>query len=490
MNAMRIGIIGGGPGGLMTAYRLERRAKFACEITLFEASGRLGGKIMTPHFRTLPVRYEAGAAELYDYSQLGPDPLRELVEELGFKTRPMWGDAVLLGDRVLHADGDIRRELGEAAATMLDDFASRAAAHIRPRDYYEPDWQADNQDPFGGMTFAALLDEIEDDDARKFLEVSVHSDVATEPWKTNAIYGLQNYLMMRPEYMQLYSIEGGLERLPRELAARLGAKVLLNQPVLAVERDDEEDSYLVSSRVGEELVEDEFDILIVALPVNWIPLVDWRGTTLARAMRKHVAHYSNLAHYLRVSLLFDRPFWRERLDGSYFMVDGLGGFCVYDETAKDRMDPRGVLGCLLAGDAALTLGNLDDDTLIERVAAALPPSLRDPNVPRLEGRVHRWLGAVSGLPGGYPIAEPDARHVPEPLEHPWFFAVGDYLFDATLNSVLDSADTVVDWILEEVEEHQSTLALEERVETPPDSSERALRDANFEPPSPPQETVA
>jgi hypothetical protein len=30
--------------------------------------------------------------------------------------------------------------------------------------------------------------------------------------------------------------------------------------------------------------------------------------------------------------------------------------------------------------------------------------------------------------------------------------VGDYLFDSTLNGLLDSADTVVEWILEELEE--------------------------------------
>jgi glycine/D-amino acid oxidase-like deaminating enzyme len=490
MNVMRIGIIGGGPGGLMTAYRLEQRAKFPCELTLFEAASRLGGKILTPHFRTLPVRYEAGAAELYDYSRLGPDPLRELVDELGFKTRPMWGDAVVLGDRVLHGESDIGRELGEATLRCLREFAARARSHIGTGEYYEPDWRASNEDPLAAVTFASLLDELEDEDARKFLEVSVHSDVATEPWKTNAIYGLQNYLMMHPEYMQLYSIEGGLERLPRELAARIGAKICLNQPVLAVERDEEDDGYLVSSRVGGQIVTEEFDIVVVALPINWIPLIEWRGETLRRAMRKHTQHYSSLAHYLRVSLLFEHPFWRDRIDGSYFMVDGLGGFCVYDETSRDRVDPRGVLGCLLAGDAALTLGNLEDQSLVEHVHAALPASLRDPGVPLLEGRVHRWLGAVSGLPGGHPTDDPDARHVPEPVDHPWLFAVGDYLFDATLNGVLDSADTVVDWILEEVEEHQRALELEGPASLPPESSDRATLDAELGGDPAPHETVA
>jgi 2-polyprenyl-6-methoxyphenol hydroxylase-like FAD-dependent oxidoreductase len=45
---MRIAIIGGGPGGLLTAYELENRCASMFEATLFEASHRIGGKISGP----------------------------------------------------------------------------------------------------------------------------------------------------------------------------------------------------------------------------------------------------------------------------------------------------------------------------------------------------------------------------------------------------------------------------------------------------------
>ncbi|MFN5076852.1 MAG: NAD(P)-binding protein, partial [Planctomyces sp.] len=41
----RIAIVGGGPGGLMTAWLLSRLANQPIELTLFEASSRTGGKI-------------------------------------------------------------------------------------------------------------------------------------------------------------------------------------------------------------------------------------------------------------------------------------------------------------------------------------------------------------------------------------------------------------------------------------------------------------
>ena len=71
----RIAIIGGGPGGLFASLLLEDYCGDLCEATLFEAGPRVGGKVFTQQFETAPVLYEAGVAELYDYSHIGPDPV-------------------------------------------------------------------------------------------------------------------------------------------------------------------------------------------------------------------------------------------------------------------------------------------------------------------------------------------------------------------------------------------------------------------------------
>jgi len=60
--APKVAIIGGGPGGLMTAYLLQKASDAPLAITLLEATERLGGKILTPQFDSAPVQYEAGAA--------------------------------------------------------------------------------------------------------------------------------------------------------------------------------------------------------------------------------------------------------------------------------------------------------------------------------------------------------------------------------------------------------------------------------------------
>ncbi len=451
MELWSIAIIGGGPGGLMTAYQLQKRAGRPCDITIYEAGARLGGKILTPRFSTAPVAYEAGAAELYDYSRVGDDPLRELIAELGLSTHPMDGDTVVMDGAKLTTDDDLLAYLGAAGWDALEAFDRRAKDWMSPVEYYEADWKEGVPDAMALAAFRDVLAEIPDAGARRYIETLVHSDLATEPGRTNAYYGLQNYLMNDPDYMGLYTIDGGIERLPEELAKRLEATVLLEQAVVRVERA-EGDLLRVVSRCGGELESDEFDFVVAALPHNWLLGVKWGGELLRGAMERHHAHYDHPAHYLRVSVLFASAFWRGRIDGSFFMLDAFGGCCVYDESSRNGDDSHGVLGWLLGGEAAVTLSNLADAELIRLALESLPESLKFGAAEFVEGRVHRWCGSVNGMPGGVPALDPEVRHQPEPSEHPNLFVVGDYLFDSTLNGVLDSADFVAEWIVEEMED--------------------------------------
>jgi protoporphyrinogen oxidase len=45
-----LAIVGGGPGGLMSAWYLKKKLGELCRVTIFEASDRVGGKILTRKF--------------------------------------------------------------------------------------------------------------------------------------------------------------------------------------------------------------------------------------------------------------------------------------------------------------------------------------------------------------------------------------------------------------------------------------------------------
>ena len=264
----------------------------------------------------------------------------------------------------------------------------------------------DNHHPWASRTCAEILDEVPDPIARRYLEITAHSDMATEPHLTNGLIGLRNFLKSVAGYGAQYSIEGGMEMLPRALASSLvRTDVVLDTPAVEVSVA-RHDRYILTTRRARQVARHEFDAVVIALPYQRLPEMTWAGERLRRAMAAHVAHYDWPGHYLRVSILFDRPFWRHRLTGSWVMLDAFGGCCVYADPPAHSAATHGVLGWLLAGSEALSSCNSDDRTLIARVLESLPDDLYvEARRRMIEGKVHRWAGAVSGQPGGCPLRD-------------------------------------------------------------------------------------
>lgn len=109
-----------------------------------------------------------------------------------------------------------------------------------------------------------------------------------------------------------------------------------------------------------------------------------------------------------------------------------------------------MLNWLIAGSDALAYANLSDEELIDAALKSLPASLGDARAHFLEGKIHRWLSSVNALPGGLPVRDVMTNHRPEPKEHPGIVVVGDYLFDSTLNGLLDSSDAATDIVVTEM----------------------------------------
>jgi monoamine oxidase len=456
-SAPHIGIVGGGPGGLFSAYLLQKYLNRPVRLTVLEAGDRLGGKIHTPRFTTANVTYEAGAAEIYDYSVYDEDPLRDLIEELGLPITPMGGSAVVVDQKVVANLDDLRRHFGEPAERALRLFDTQAESSLSPREFY---W-CDHADVAAcGMMdreFQPLIDSIAHPAARRYVQSMIHSDLATEPARTNLEYGLHNYLMNNPRYMRLYSIEGGNERLPQALVDRTAAAYQMQRRVTRVGRSAA-GQYIVHADHAGVAERYAFDDLILALPNTALPTIEFEGELLQQAMHRHLVRYDHPAHYLRITCLFDRPFWRGHFPESYVMLDAFGGCCLYDESQRNPGCRQGVLGWLIAGENARQMSDWDNARLVEAALDSLPSFLPDGRRHLLEGVVRRWVSAVNAMPGGRSAISLDARHQPEPLRHPELFVVGDYLFDSTLNGVLDSAEYVASRIAANLNHHNGSLS--------------------------------
>jgi len=264
-----VSIIGGGPAGLFTSSILETTCGDVCNTTIFKASDRVGGKVVTCSFRSVPILYEAGVAEFYDYSGFGDDPLRELVERLGLSTIPMRGGAVILGDKILNTNADIGLKLGETTLAAINAFHKKSEALCTADDYYDDYWHAEKLHPWANKTFAELLNGIPDEIARRYVATAAHADVAATPHLTSALNGIKNVLMDNEHYLKLYGIKGGNECLVRRLAETIESEIILNAPVIKIGKTMD-DRYRVTFRKHEAVKQRDFDFIVLALPTYWL----------------------------------------------------------------------------------------------------------------------------------------------------------------------------------------------------------------------------
>src|SRR5258705_12685560 len=153
-----LAIVGGGPGGLMSAWYLKKKLGELCRVTIYEASDRVGGKIVSRKFDSAPAMYEAGGGEIYDYSMTGPDPLRELIQHFGLQTIPMDAEQVQLDRELLNDVPGMRRKYGAKTAAAIEAIRKHCTEMVSPIEYYEAGGATDNENPSASIPCEELLD--------------------------------------------------------------------------------------------------------------------------------------------------------------------------------------------------------------------------------------------------------------------------------------------------------------------------------------------
>lgn len=458
----RVAIVGGGPGGLFSAWHLAEKAGTTCKITIYEAGDRLGGKIFTDRFAGIGS-YEAGVAEIYDYSALGPDPLKELIQkDLDLKIKFIQGGACVLNGCLLQDTAALGECFGAEAQQAADAFRARCVELLSPSAFYSSVRDFENAHPWAAVSADEVLAaEIPNEAARRYVRVMAHSDVAAPPHLTTGLTFLKNALMDAPGYIDIYSVVGGNEQIVNKLAAELDADVRLNSPVMAVE-PLEDGTYGLEIALDGSRRSVVADYVVIALPLSALSLIEWRSPALRRAMDRHIAYFDRPGHYLRATLLFQRPFWRETISGAWWMMDAFEGCCVYDEGARHELGQWGALGFLITGNAALALADMPDDRIELLCLDALPPELAIGRELLVDRRVHRWMASVNAVPGGFPARSPYQNHRPNADAYPGLLVVGDYMLDSTLNGALDSAEEATDTLVSDLLHRRRALRLKGR----------------------------
>ncbi|WP_262284478.1 protoporphyrinogen oxidase [Micromonospora sp. MA102] len=148
----RVAIVGGGITGLAAAVRLRDRAPAGTEITVFEQSGRLGGKLRTGELAGGPVEFGAESFLMRDPAG-GESAVVTLVRRLGL------ADAIVhptVGQAALLVDGGLRPVPGGTLVGVPGDL-HRVAAVARPAAAADRDGGAPLLPPDADVSVGALV---------------------------------------------------------------------------------------------------------------------------------------------------------------------------------------------------------------------------------------------------------------------------------------------------------------------------------------------
>jgi monoamine oxidase len=349
--AKRVVVAGGGIGGLCCAYELFKRGH---DVTLLEASGRTGGHVRTIRDPLPDGLYADIGAE--HFTNPGYDRFRKYVEEFNLPVLayPRRVDMLRQIDGKWYTEEQLQdREVlkGFDFNAREIDFISKHGWTELPLLFFGPylDDFSDEYQPFGvghdkldQISVGELMEKDGATDAAlRFCGIRRSDDTESDREnQVSALYQIWQFAIMKLRKLpvfnrDVYRIQGGLQVLTDEFAFRLGHRVQLGCPVVAIERGQSAVSVHFIENNERKTIEAEH--LVCALPLTIlrrIPIApNWPEDSL------HVIHSMQFRSIARVVHQTRTPFWKGDVSSINLESDDAAMYQVYefaDEVPGDR----------------------------------------------------------------------------------------------------------------------------------------------------------
>lgn len=244
----RIGVIGGGIGGVTAAYRLH---KMGCDVVLFEAQERLGGRILTERIGKQVV--ELGGENIADGGRA--PHIRELACELGLTLvenqlsmkQAYWDEEELIPDVALYKGKFPPGALEERLTVLQSSCQSMDDVLVALF-------------PDKGLEYEVLSTKLEAYEGGPANRLSTRY---VDTLKAMLLGGLSaaHAIDEKETWIDFVTVNGGNGRLVEEMGRRLGDRIHLGRPLKGVYRGEERRYALCFE---EESV--EVDRLVLAIP--------------------------------------------------------------------------------------------------------------------------------------------------------------------------------------------------------------------------------
>jgi monoamine oxidase len=338
-------VVGAGLAGLVAAADL---AAHGVEVTVLEARARVGGR--TRGVEVAPGQWaDGGGAYLGDRHT----ELRSLLRRHGLATAAttMTGlSRFAFGGRPQTADGRFP-PLNAVALGQLFDLLYEAVEPVR----LDAPWLTPEAGRLDRLTVAEWLDRSDvPADARRFFPLFLGEMMAADPADVSVLHlafylrsgGGIRYLNSFEGGAQAARVDGGAHQLAEAIAAQLGDRVRLNQPVRWIGQDGGRVS------VGTGRAVHHADAVVVAVPPLLAEAIEFRPAR--PAPRATAATGRGCA--IKVHLVYPGPLWRDHgLSGWSVSADGPLLSTVDDSPAHGV----GVLTGFVTGQQARAFARLD-----------------------------------------------------------------------------------------------------------------------------------
>ena len=318
-------VAGAGITGLCCAYELMKSGH---EVVVLEANGRHGGHVFTGRDGLSDGLYADYGAD--HITKPGYEKFFEYVNEFNLTAIPYpnaeGSEAASDKNALKMIDGKFysREMLSNPAVLRKLNFNEREIAFLSQNSWYNlptlflQSYQgkfADENNPFG--TVFDNLDKVSIADIFKKEGASPTALRFLEGQNTSALYYLWRLASMRFRGIPMsegdtFHLKGGNQELPTAFAKKLGSRVMLNHPVLAIKRSETGVTVTYTAYGYDEEKEMSADFL-----VNCIPLPIFKNIPVKPALSAEKQYVVNNISYS------SHPFYVFEASSEFWLEDGI-----------------------------------------------------------------------------------------------------------------------------------------------------------------------
>jgi monoamine oxidase len=373
---LRVAVIGGGMAGLTA---LDALSAAGVDAHLYEARGRLGGRVLTANNAPEPGLNIEDGGNLINTDHADMLALAERFGIALIDRKPMAAHSRYV------ADG---RLLGDAE--MIDDLRAIAAQIGKDAEALDADYDA-VAPRLDAMSVTAYLDQhakLVKPHIRAFLEATIRTEFGAEPGQASAIELLFNLPVVDGKQAELISLSderfiltGGSSSVVKALSEPLMPKISTGHALVSITPwDDRLDLRFANGKSA------RVDRVIVTVPAPLMRTIDYGGL-LPESWAALVGEI-DCGRNEKINAGYAARVWEKQTGpaGSAWAVDtkGPGIFSEFWDASSGQPGDAGVLTWFFGGDQVDALMAVDPEITLRRAEAAIAPA-----VPGLKARTMR-----------------------------------------------------------------------------------------------------